>query len=462
MGRNFKGMLVVFAALSMLAPALLAVLTAGVYVSREHWSYAAGWTPPQLILVCMAVGLVFLLLISLAIAPTAQPQQANPGVANALRAELAEMKTRVGDVRDRTSAGVAEEVALIQGQIATIEGKLNSTELDLSWVFGSGYVSLWRQIHRLDEALVALSRREVAASEGISDVLRINGSAIPNRRELSLQLTRATPVLCCAASRYIAPSDAIALASALTPTPGELALLQPAAAPVESGNGKADEAPAVESSTVATATLMSPDGEASREDVNLAFAVVRKVRRAVNDFRDDRREGLVRARTTLAMHVLATSTIAYLLLLLVILTGPPTGSIVAVAAFFLVGALVGLYRQLGAATNQRIVPEEDYGLHYARLVATPLFSGLAGAAGVYLAVVLSSFGPVFAGGTETTAVTIPKLSSVYDLSSNAAGLLVAAVFGLTPNLIITRLQAQAEAFKADIKSAQLGEQKTTD
>src|SRR3954454_24183619 len=117
MGRNFKGMLVVFAALSMLAPALLAVLTAGVYVSREHWAYAAGWTPPQLILVCMAVGLVFLLLISLAIAPTAQPQQANPGVANALRAELTELRTRIGNVRDRTSPGVAEEVQVVRDQI---------------------------------------------------------------------------------------------------------------------------------------------------------------------------------------------------------------------------------------------------------------------------------------------------------------------------------------------------------
>src|SRR5262249_30755807 len=152
--------------------------------------------------------------------------------------------------------------------------------------------------------------------------------------------------------------------------------------------------------------------------------------------------------------------IAYLLLLLVVLTGPPESAIVAVSAFFLVGALVGLYRQLGVATEQRIVPEEDYGLHHARLVATPMFSGLAAAAGGYLTVVLTQLGPVFTGGDAQQVVSIPSLSSVYDLSKNAAGLLVAAVFGLAPNLIITRLQAQAEAFKADLKSSQLGEQKT--
>ncbi len=443
-------MLVVFAALSMLAPAFLAVLTAGVYVAREHWSYAAGWSPPQLVLACMVAGLVVLLLISLVIAPTAQPQQANPGVANALQAELAELRTRLVDVRHRDRPAVEAALATIRRQIDAIEAKLESTGLDLSWVFGSGYVSLWRQVHRLDEALLALSTREVAASEGISDVLRVTGSAIPNRRELTLQLTRATPVLCCAAARYIAPADAVALQTALTPAPAELAL-------VGAPTGTAGNGAAVALDTAPVATNGS-----ETEDVRLAFAVVRKVRRAVNDFRDDRRDGLVRARTTLAMHVLATSAIAYLLLVLVVLTGPPTSSIVAVTAFFLIGALVGLYRQLGAATNRRIVPEEDYGLHYARLVATPLFSGLAGASGVYLAVVLSSFGPIFAGGTATQAVTIPSLSSVYDLSSNAAGLLVAAVFGLAPNLVITRLQAQAEAFKADMKSAQLGEQKAAD
>jgi hypothetical protein len=453
MSSKFKGMLVVFAALSMLAPAFLAVLTAGMYVAREHWSYAASWTPPQLVLYCMVGGLVILFLVSLLIVPTARPQEANPGVASALHAELAELRTRLADVRRRGAPEVEEELGTIRRQIEAIEARLESTDLDLSWVFGSGYVSLWRRVHRLDEALLALSTREVAASEGISDVLRVTGSAIPNRRELTLQLTRATPVLCCAAARYIAPADALALQTALTPPPAELAVVAP---PVEvAGNGAA-----LAVATAPPATRLEADGDAA--DVRLAFAVVRKVRRAVNDFRDDRRDGLVRARTTLAMHVLATSAIAYLLLLLVVLTGPPTSSIVAVAAFFLVGALIGLYRQLGAATSRRIVPEEDYGLHYARLVATPLFSGLAGATGVYLAVVLSSFGPVFAGGTETQAVTIPSLSSVYDLSSNAAGLVVAAVFGLTPNLIITRLQAQAEAFKADIKSAQLGEQKSED
>jgi hypothetical protein len=453
MSRKFKGMLVVFAALSMLAPAFLAVLTAGVYVAREHWSYAAGWTPPQLVLYCMLAGLVVLLLISLLIVPTAQPQQANPSVANALHAELAELRTRLADIRHRCVPAVEEELGTLRRQVDGIEARLESTELDMSWVFGSGYVSLWRQVHRIDEALVALSRREIAASEGISDVLRITGSAIPNRRELTLQLTRATPVLCCAAARYIAPADALALQKALTPAPSELAAVMPALEP--NGNGAA-----LALATAPPETLVDEAGDPA--DVRLAFAVVRKVRRAVNDFRDDRRDGLVRARTTLAMHVLATSAIAYLLLLLVVLTGPRTSAIVAVSAFFLIGALVGLYRQLGAATNRHFVPEEDYGLHYARLVATPLFSGLAGACGVYLAVVLSSFGPIFAGGTETQAVTIPSLSSVYDLSSNAAGLVVAAVFGLTPNLIITRLQAQAEAFKADIKSAQLGEQKTTD
>ena len=45
--------------------------------------------------------------------------------------------------------------------------------------------------------------------------------------------------------------------------------------------------------------------------------------------------------------------------------------------------------------------------------------------------------------TPSTSVETPQLSAIFDLTSNQVGLLVAAVFGLTPTSSILRLQKQA-------------------
>jgi hypothetical protein len=47
----------------------------------------------------------------------------------------------------------------------------------------------------------------------------------------------------------------------------------------------------------------------------------------------------------------------------------------------------------------------------------------------------------------------PKLTDIFDLTKNLFGLVVAAVFGLTPGLLFERLQQQADRYKADLKSS---------
>ena len=54
-----------------------------------------------------------------------------------------------------------------------------------------------------------------------------------------------------------------------------------------------------------------------------------------------------------------------------------------IAVLYLVGALAGLLNRLRIESS-RSSAVEDFGLHLARLIATPLLSGLAGVAGVYL------------------------------------------------------------------------------
>jgi hypothetical protein len=101
------------------------------------------------------------------------------------------------------------------------------------------------------------------------------------------------------------------------------------------------------------------------------------------------------------------------------------------------------------ANVNRQMAIEDYGLSSARMIQTPLFSGLAAIGGVVL----------------TAMVLIPiaekpqeiSLAQIFSLEQNTFGLITAAVFGLTPRLLIDQLQGQAEQFKVELKKSEATE-----
>src|SRR6202022_2785091 len=110
------------------------------------------------------------------------------------------------------------------------------------------------------------------------------------------------------------------------------------------------------------------------------------------------------------------------------------------SVFAVVGGLVGLMGWLRTQTGaERAV--EDFGLASARLVASPLFSGLAAGVGVlivglaHLNVGNISLGPAPAGGAA-----VPSLGSIFSVTSNPTGFVAAAIFGLTPGLLLDYLQ----------------------
>jgi hypothetical protein len=144
---------------------------------------------------------------------------------------------------------------------------------------------------------------------------------------------------------------------------------------------------------------------------------------------------------------IATGVLTYALLAVAIIgkTTPP--EIIAATAFFLVGAVVGLVNRL-YLDGQDATGVEDYGLTRARLIETPLLSGLAALGGVLLIKLL----PLLANSDQGAAAG-RILPATFDLAHYPEGLLVAAVFGLTPGLLINRLAQQAAAYKSDIKSS---------
>lgn len=162
-----------------------------------------------------------------------------------------------------------------------------------------------------------------------------------------------------------------------------------------------------------------------------ARAMLVEVRKSINDYRDTRRAGLVEARNRVLITVVFTGLTAYALLLIAILNGATANQVTAAATFYLVGGLAGLARRLQSAPAVHTAGQDDFGLANALLLHTPLFSGVAAIGGVVLT-------KIAAGATGA------NLSDVFDLGSNPLSLLTAAVFGLTPALLITQLEKRAE------------------
>jgi hypothetical protein len=282
----------------------------------------------------------------------------------------------------------------------------------LEWVMGTGYVRLWEQIHRLQESITLLGPPHRVIAGAIDDETRLLGSTIENRDLLLERLREAVRVLMARAGVVSGYLPSIALAAPVPPY--------------------------------------------SVNDELVARTVLRDVRRAIDEFRDERRLGLVRARNQLMRTVLVTNVVLLAIFALAIEVGAPARALVAAAVFFLVGAMMGLFNRLylDASAETAI---EDYGVSTARLFHTPLFSGLGAVGGVLVIPMLSVLvNPP--GGTTSGAglagIAIPGLATIFDLDGRPFGLVIAAVFGLSPGILISRLQQEAERFKADLKSTQ--------
>ncbi len=266
------------------------------------------------------------------------------------------------------------------------------------WVTASGYINLWKEMHDAEEALIGMMPREVVVADAIYDEMRIQDSKIDNSDELLRKLRLAVSTLDPSAKGYLQSSP--------TSTQGASAI--PSAAPASTG---------------AVSDVSEMQGR----------SILREVRHALNEFRDDRWEAIVRVRNQFVCTMILTGLTLYVLLQFTILAGVSQPAMITATAFYLVGALVGLFGRLynESQTSKSI---DDYRLALARTVATPMFSGLAAVGGVLL-----------------TQKLIP-LGDIFDPKNILSGLIIAAVFGLTPNLLIGVLQKQSEQYKTDLKS----------
>jgi hypothetical protein len=294
------------------------------------------------------------------------------------------------------------------------------------WLLGTGYIHLRERLHRAEESLIMVAPVERVIAGARFDELRLIGSTIQNRDELQATIRSAIEVL----SGYAQIATAVAVAPAAVAGAGAGAM-----------GGIAPNLPAA----AGAAPIVY-----RRIDERLARENLRQVRRAINEFRNECRVGLVRARNQLLRTVTATSFVSYLLLALAVRAGVPSESAVAAATFFLVGAVVGLFNrlQLDASAQSAI---EDYGLSAARLLHTPIVSGIAALGGVMIVPMLSALVNV----PDASAGTIlPAVSAIFNLTGRPFGLVIAAIFGLSPATLISRLQQESEQYKTGLKSSE--------
>ena len=373
--------------------ATLLVLPASLSTTLVAWRLVGGGATSA-VLYGSLIGIAIWLVAGLFCRRLASPRHANAGVYRELvdrQAKLDAVARTVARKDDR------EAWATLQSSLESVRASLASDDADdgFLWASGAGYITVFKALHCAEQALVELVPEEDAVRQALTERAALDGSKIANSRGRVRRLERAIQVL--------------------------------------GGGDYLSDAPV-------------PPRSADKE---IARAIVREAQATVDEFRDSRREGLVRARNRLFSTVVFTGMVAYGGLALALLAGAEETQIVAGATFYLIGATVGLFRQLRQAAAANSVTEEDFGLGMVRLVHTPLASGLAGVAGVVLTAYVTDL---------NDAGQVPALADIFNVSASPLGLISAAVFGFTPSLVGSTLQKRADEAKQELKSSAPGEE----
>jgi hypothetical protein len=395
-----------------MVPQFAAVLTIVTYLSGLALpTWFPGHDQPPAVLGPL-VGLLAWIILGLIYSGFATAANANRLSYGELLARVSGLGARLANcVQLKTDPCVFSEA---DAHRAWLEQELSSA--GVRWVTATGYITAWQRVHRAEEILILVEDRSEVLATALRDALRLEGSTMDHATQLKNLLA--------SAENYI--RQHVLGAAVLAPAPS--------AAP-------------------SAATGPVPVAVATETE---ARATISEVRRAIDEYRDDTWSGIVRARNQLVRALVGAEVAAYLMLELAVVMHAPTYSVVAATAFFLIGALVGLFNRLNIQSKTDTAVE-DYALSTTRMIVTPIFSGIAAVIGVVLVGMLYSAGlasvvqPKVGGGTTTA---IPGLVDIFNLQNYPIGLVVAAIFGLTPTLVFDRLNKLTEGYKNDIKGTE--------
>jgi hypothetical protein len=405
-------------ATAWVAPILATIVTVASYTAPKPYPPAPfnlfhDYPVPAGVLTAVALWLLF----CVGYAPFATAQGANVNSFGDLILRLNQLNVRLSTWQTGCGDGASASAYLE----ARVKRDVIVAELHrggIRWVLATGYVTAWKDLHRAEEVLLTVAPIPVLVGEALYDEWRLTGSTIDQHDSLLGLIQRARQAI-----------EAPGIGGTLSSAKPELV-----AGPAPLAVAPAPEALSIE----------------ALKDIR---TIISRVRRAVNEFRDGRWSALIRARNLLIGSLLLTELFATALLFLVLTVQPPIASVSAGFIFFLVGAVVGLFNRLSRqdAAGTTI---DDYSLSMTRLIATPVFSGLAAVGGVLATAMITMSGLTSLAGTTSSTVIIPPLMDIFNLDKFRLGLPLAALFGWAPALFVGRLQQWTDQYKADLKSSQ--------
>ncbi|HEX6484745.1 MAG TPA: hypothetical protein VF043_38360 [Ktedonobacteraceae bacterium] len=322
----------------------------------------------------------------------------------------------------------------------------------MQWVRGTGYIEIWNRLHAADQEMIALLPKETVEAEADYDLLRLDGSTIPNSQHWIDTINKAKATLDRVDKQKKAKKtheDRTQQAAKEQQILGQ-ALLDLIKATVTSSELPLDDADVPKSFGPALFSIMKsafsdPPPEAYQTEEQ-ARAGLRQARIAINTYITNRWAGLIESRNRLIQTSFLASIFVYILFIIAIIARAPGSALVAGLVFFFVGVVAGLFTRLGpkinvsnqpskaktppskAGDNSKAAlhpakspdqsngskangngkttgqngnqqpgssshddgpPSDDYGLTMTRILVTPVFSGLAALIGVSLAAMLS-------------------------------------------------------------------------
>ena len=428
---RYFGALVLVAAISPF-PFLAALITIIVYLSPSPHPAVAffTWLGPSsmVILLGLIITLVLWLLLAIPCMRFATAEGARPSDYESLQREVTALQNRFEVVKGKDEAtrdtaiehqnARAIAISDVKTAVEYINARLGSK--GLPWVSYTGYVSLWARFNRADEAIIDVLPCETVIESANYEELRLENSKVPEYEKLLTRLQNARTTLSSDPKRSKQSSEQ------KQDTNSQQSTAQAMSAPLQ-------ETP--DSPSPSTAI----NGQGSQQSVQEARAAIRSVKAALHNFTNERWDGLVRARNQLVGTAFLTAFFTYILVIIAVLAHVPPMNTLDAMVFYFLGAIAGLLGRLFDERNADTVLD-DYGLSMARIIVTPLISGLAVLVGVLM-------------------VTTPATpGTLYQLTLQ--NLVFAAVLGFAPNILISTLRNKSEAIKSQIKSVSPSDQKS--
>lgn len=442
-------------ALMPAVPAIGLVITALAFYGVTVW-----WLPGQPYnVLTFAIGIVITIVLWLVAAifyrSRTSAARANPRHFGPVMAWHSRFKQRCTAEEERMN-GMTRTHGWWSARMALSDAEAACTAIDKAvekpgaqWVSQSAYLQLENYRHQAEEAWIECGPVEEVPKVALAAQRRLQGSRIANSDQLIQQLKVAVKSLGPAAQPYAVLMRAF---------PDEGTTATPDRSATRLGEeGRGDGKTSISGSMLSEAALPIP------EPVEIqARATVREVVSTINRYREGRFTKLVAARNQLLVAAALIGLATYLMATMAILWRWNTPTILPSGIFwpdmflgamtlYLFGASFGLlYRLYGESTTKRAV--DDYGLSLIRLVTSPVFSGFAAVAGVllYYLVLIYTGG----GGAGGSGLASAQVAEVFNLAKYPVDFLIAAIFGLTPNLIIKYLQQQTKQYIGDLESSE--------